>query len=135
MTANYGIPARSPTALQIYVLACLIFVSVGILEYSLIRYKSSPFEEVRKQWMMQRGSSNKEDFQDVNSSSIRSEERSMAGHIKAEVNSESGEENGKDIKGMLNGAFDMDNIDIISRILFPFLFVIFNFIYWIYFLV
>ncbi len=50
-TDNYKVPARTTTALQLYVLVCLMFVCAGLFEYALVLYRDSPVEKKRRECM------------------------------------------------------------------------------------
>ncbi len=134
ITDNYDVPARSPTALEIYVLACLVFVCAGIFEYAFILYKTK-FK--KKEWIPdtedEGGHSPTIPDGEGNSPSQGTKDDGGAG---ANAQSEAKEppKSPEAIEEKLRKAFDTNNIDIVSGILFPFLFLIFNLVYWIHYL-
>lgn len=108
---------------------CIAQVVLALMEFTLIIYKTSAVEKLRRKWQIKVEEKISGAFKTL--ANIESETSNSKDTITDTVDSAKQEGRCRKISNWFLKYFDTSYIDICSIIIFPLMFVVFNIVYWV----
>ncbi len=129
-------PSLKVSAIEVWVIFCLVSVSAALLEFALVIYKKSPLEQKRREHVRSKLLSKISSMGDRDRSHSHEREKHKGKSLKdlrGRVQHGIGHNPAQGCCAVVKNCFDTNYIDICSLIFFPTAFIVFNIWYWMYY--